>query len=76
MARDMKSQLRDLLARGFDEEQAIAYFERSFGEGIRVTPAMHGVAALLWAVPAFPFAFGFAAWGLSRRRRLGRRRDR
>ena len=52
MAQNMKGQVRDLLAAGFDQEQILAYFERSYGEFVRLQPPLRGVNWLVWFGPA------------------------
>ena len=37
-AQNMKAQVRDLLAAGYDQDQVLAYFERSYGEFVRLEP--------------------------------------
>lgn len=51
MAQNMKGQVRDLLAAGFDQEQILAYFERSYGEFVRLQPPLRGVNWLVWFGP-------------------------
>lgn len=51
MAQNMKGQVRDLLAAGFDQEQILAYFERSYGEFVRLQPTLRGVNWLVWFGP-------------------------
>ena len=45
MAQDMKQQVRELLGRGFTQEQILAYFERSYGQFVLLKPKFQGVAA-------------------------------
>jgi len=51
MATKMKARVRALLAAGYDEEQVIAYFERSYGEFVRLEPARRGINWLVWLAP-------------------------
>jgi len=51
MAQKMKGQVRELLAAGFDEEQIQVYFERSYGEFVRLDPPLRGVNWLVWLAP-------------------------
>ena len=51
MAQNMKRQVRDLVAKGYSEEQALLYFERAYGEFVRLEPPMRGVNWLVWAAP-------------------------
>jgi cytochrome c-type biogenesis protein CcmH len=71
MAVNMKAQTKDLLAQGYDEEQILAYFERSYGEFVRLEPPLRGVNWLVWLGPLLALAAGGAvvAWTLGSRRR-------
>jgi cytochrome c-type biogenesis protein CcmH len=51
MASKMKARVRELLAKGYDEEQILAYFERSYGEFVRLEPARRGINWLVWLAP-------------------------
>jgi cytochrome c-type biogenesis protein CcmH len=51
LARDMKRQVRDLLAAGYDREQVLRYFEASYGEFVRLQPPLRGVNWLVWIAP-------------------------
>jgi cytochrome c-type biogenesis protein CcmH len=62
MAQNMKRQVRDLVAKGYSEEQALLYFERAYGEFVRLEPPMRGVNWLVWIAPiAVLIAGGFLA---------------
>jgi cytochrome c-type biogenesis protein CcmH/NrfF len=61
MARNMKAQVEDLLAKGFADEQVIDYFEASYGEFIRLEPTTTGVNLLVWVAPLIAFLFGLVA---------------
>lgn len=52
MAVKMRGQIRDLVAQGYSEEQVMSYFERSYGEFVRLEPPMQGLNLLLWVLPA------------------------
>jgi cytochrome c-type biogenesis protein CcmH/NrfF len=71
-ARNMKEEIRQLLAQGFDEEQIISYFEKSYGEFIRLEPRASGVTWLVWLLPGAALLVG--AWFIrgSLRRRPAR----
>lgn len=58
MAQDMKHQVRDLLARGYTQEQILAYFERSYGQFVLLKPKFSGVAAMVWLLPIAALIFG------------------
>jgi cytochrome c-type biogenesis protein CcmH len=51
MATNMKARVRELLAEGYDEEQVLAYFERSYGEFVRLEPPRRGINWLVWLAP-------------------------
>lgn len=65
-AQNMRHQVRELLERGYDQQQILAYFERSYGEFVRLQPPLRGVNWLLWLAPALVLLGG--AFFLLRRR--------
>jgi len=71
MARNMKAEVREKLAKGYDQEQILAYFERSYGEFVRLEPPMRGVNWLVWFGPVAGLLAGGAviAWAMKRSRR-------
>jgi len=68
MARNMKAEVREKLAAGYDREQILASFERSYGEFVRLDPPMRGVNWLVWVGPIAVLVAGGAAvaWALKR----------
>lgn len=69
MAQNMKGQVRELVAAGFDQEQILAYFERSYGEFVRLQPPLRGVNWLVWFGPLLGLLVGAAiVIGILRRR--------
>ncbi len=60
MATHMRQQVRDLVAAGFVEEQVLSYFEASYGEFVRLEPALRGVNWLVWLAPAAGLGLGLA----------------
>lgn len=58
MALDMKQQARDLLARGYSEEQILSYFEQSYGQFVLLKPKFRGAGVLVWLLPLFVLLFG------------------
>ena len=52
--------MRELLAAGYDEEQILAYFERSYGEFVRLEPPLRGVNWLVWIAPVVGLLLGGA----------------
>jgi cytochrome c-type biogenesis protein CcmH len=69
MARNMKAEVREKLAAGYDQEQILEYFERSYGEFVRLEPPMRGVNWLVWFGPVAGLLAGgvVIAWALKRR---------
>lgn len=51
MAQNMRAQVRELVAYGYDEEQILRYFERSYGEFVRLEPPLRGVNWIVWLAP-------------------------
>src|SRR5262245_44378146 len=51
MATNMREQTRDLLAQGYSPEQVMTYFEKSYGEFVRLEPPMRGLNSVLWFAP-------------------------
>jgi cytochrome c-type biogenesis protein CcmH len=51
MAINMKRQVRELLARGFTEQQILSYFEQSYGQFVLLKPKFQGVTSLVWILP-------------------------
>jgi cytochrome c-type biogenesis protein CcmH len=58
MAQDMKHQVREFLARGYTQEQILAYFERSYGQFVLLKPKFSGVSTLVWLLPIAALIFG------------------
>lgn len=56
MAVNMKAQVRELLARGYTEEQILEYFEKSYGEFVLLRPK----SRVLWMLPLFALVLGAA----------------
>lgn len=59
----MKGETRDFLAAGYTEEQVITYFERSYGEFIRLEPKPQGFNLLVWIAPVIVLLAGLALIG-------------
>jgi cytochrome c-type biogenesis protein CcmH len=59
MAANMKAQVRELLARGYTEEQILSYFEKSYGQFVLLKPKFQGVNALVWILPVLALLIGF-----------------
>ena len=68
MAQNMKAEVRGLLAAGYTEDQVLAYFERSYGEFVRLQPPLRGVNWLVWLGPLAGLLAGGATVFLALRR--------
>jgi cytochrome c-type biogenesis protein CcmH len=64
LALKMKAQVRELLAQGYTEEQILAYFERSYGQFVRLEPPLRGINWLVWLAPVLALALG--GWVITR----------
>jgi cytochrome c-type biogenesis protein CcmH len=66
MASNMRAQVKELLAAGYDQDQILAYYERSYGEFVRLKPPLRGVNWLVWLAPLAGLLLGAAviAWAL------------
>jgi len=58
MAVNMKGQVRELLSRGYTQEQILSYFERSYGQFVLLKPKFGGVSAGVWILPLLAIAIG------------------
>jgi cytochrome c-type biogenesis protein CcmH len=69
MAQRMKDEVREMLAAGYDQEQILTYFERSYGEFVRLKPPLRGVNWLVWLAPGLGLALGLllVSWALRAR---------
>lgn len=54
MAVNMKGQVRELLSRGYTEEQILKYFELSYGQFVLLRPK----SPVLWLLPLFALIIG------------------
>lgn len=72
MAVNMRGQVRELLSRGYTQEQILSYFERSYGQFVLLKPKFNGVAAAVWILPLLAIAIG-AVIVVSKARKLERR---
>lgn len=64
MATNMREQVRELVGKGYGEEQVLSYFERSYGEFVRLEPPLRGLNVMLWILPAVALVGGgfFVFW--------------
>ncbi|HKO58359.1 MAG TPA: cytochrome c-type biogenesis protein [Thermoanaerobaculia bacterium] len=60
MALNMKEQVRELLARGYSQEQILKYFEQSYGQFVLLKPKFQGVNTLVWLLPLGALLIGLA----------------
>lgn len=51
MAVNMKQQVRELLSRGYTEDQILDYFERSYGQFVLLEPKRSGFNWVVWLAP-------------------------
>lgn len=58
MAVNMKVQVRELLARGYTQEQILSYFERSYGQFVLLKPKFNGLGAAVWLLPLLAIVIG------------------
>lgn len=58
VALDMKEQVRELLGRGYTQEQILRYFEQSYGQFVLLKPQFRGVNALVWILPIVALGIG------------------
>lgn len=58
MAINMKGQVRELLSRGYTQEQILAYFEHSYGQFVLLKPKFRGVNSLVWTLPILALIAG------------------
>ena len=71
MARNMKAEVREKLAEGYDQEQILAHFERSYGEFVRLRPQLRGVNWLVWLGPLCALLAGAGIVWLAMKRARG-----
>ncbi|HUO85034.1 MAG TPA: cytochrome c-type biogenesis protein [Thermoanaerobaculia bacterium] len=68
MALNMKRQVADLLAVGYQQDQVLAYFERSYGEFVLLAPPKRGLNWVVWIAPFALVALGgFVFWRIFRK---------
>src|SRR5207244_5320926 len=58
MAVNMKGQVRELLSRGYTQEQILSYFEHSYGQFVLLKPKFRGLSAAVWILPLLAIAIG------------------
>ena len=60
MAVNMKGQVRELLERGYTEEQILKYFELSYGQFVLLKPKFEGFTSVVWLLPLGALLVGAA----------------
>ena len=60
MAVNMKGQVRELLARGYTEEQILKYFELAYGQFVLLKPKFERVTSMVWLLPLIALIAGGA----------------
>ena len=60
MAVNMKGQVRELLQRGYTQDQILKYFELSYGQFVLLQPKFEGVNTLVWILPVAVLLAGVA----------------
>ena len=58
MAVNMKAQVKELLARGYTQDQILQYFERAYGQFVLLEPKFEGLASLVWVIPIAALLLG------------------
>lgn len=62
IARDMLSQVRQMVAAGQNEREILEFFKGRYGERILLEPPKTGLTGLLWALPLVVLLLGAAGW--------------
>ncbi|HUP21727.1 MAG TPA: cytochrome c-type biogenesis protein [Thermoanaerobaculia bacterium] len=68
-AQAMRGQIRQLLADGYSPDQVVDYFERSYGEFVRLSPKPRGFNLVVFVLPVVALAVGLFLVALTVRRR-------
>lgn len=77
MAVNMRHEVRDLLSKGYTEEQILTYFEKSYGEFVLLQPTMRGANWIVWLAPLALLALGgFILRGVFRKKAVPVEQDR
>jgi cytochrome c-type biogenesis protein CcmH len=64
LAVKMRAQVRELYQKGYTEDQILAYFEKSYGQFVRLQPPLRGINWLVWIAPVLVLALG--GWFITR----------
>lgn len=68
---NMKNEVRDLLAQGYDQRQILDWFEASYGQFVLMEPKAEGLNMLVWLGPGVVLLAGLALVALHLRRSMG-----
>lgn len=60
-ARNMKRQVRAMVAAGYDRQQVLDYFESAYGEFVLMMPKAEGFNIAVWIAPGLLLLVGFGA---------------
>jgi cytochrome c-type biogenesis protein CcmH len=69
-ARNMKAQIRAMLAAGYDDQQITAYFVQAYGDFVLMLPRARGVGVLAYVLPVLGLLIGLGVAGWTIRRTL------
>lgn len=69
-SRNMKRQVKAMLAAGYDEEQVLLYFETAYGEFVRMVPKARGFNLLVWIIPGLALLGGVGIFLRTTRRKV------
>lgn len=57
-SRNMKRQVRAMIAAGYDDDQVLLYFETAYGEFVRMVPKAEGFNLFIWIFPGIALLGG------------------
>ena len=69
----MVAQVRDLLSRGYSEQQVLDYFVRSYGEFVLLQPKAEGFNLVVWLLPVAGVVIGVVLIAMRLRQSRARR---
>ncbi len=75
LARQMRQQVREMLAAGSSRQEILDWFADRYGPGVLAAPPKTGVNLLAWTLPIVGVVAALAAGGMAIRAMTGRRRD-
>ena len=75
LARQMRQQVREMLAAGSSRQEILDWFADRYGPGVLAAPPKTGVNLLAWTLPIVGVVAALAAGGLAIRAMTGRRRN-